>query len=243
MSLEGWKSVFEIGGVVLLFLTFAFGAGALWTARRVNDRQAAQLRQFDKDLTDAKTELGAQQERAATAELRLRQVENTAAGANERAALADQRAAEANQKAAEANEAAERERLARAKIEAVLADRTLSDDQMRQLIAKMAHFPGQEFGIIAYWDSNESAGIANRIAAALQHAQWKIDVPKQFTRLLGGVVGIIVWIHPEADRPAVEAASALVSTLQGDGLQVELRAHRGNPPKDNKISIDVGAKR
>jgi hypothetical protein len=53
MSLESWKSFFEIGGVVLLLLTFVFGAGALIATRRVNEIQAGQLREFDKELTAA----------------------------------------------------------------------------------------------------------------------------------------------------------------------------------------------
>src|SRR3977135_3757685 len=70
-SLETWKSFFEIGGVVLLFCTFAFGTGALYTATKLNESQTEQLRQFDSDLTAAKTELGKQQERAAKVELDL----------------------------------------------------------------------------------------------------------------------------------------------------------------------------
>jgi hypothetical protein len=50
MSLEGWKSLFEIGGVILLFLTFIFGAGVVITTNRINERQAERLRQFDKSL-------------------------------------------------------------------------------------------------------------------------------------------------------------------------------------------------
>src|SRR5439155_24847113 len=64
-SLEFWKNAFEIAGVFLLLLTFVAGAGVLWFGRQVNEIQAGQLRQFDKGLTDAKTELGKQQERAA----------------------------------------------------------------------------------------------------------------------------------------------------------------------------------
>jgi hypothetical protein len=71
MSLDAWKSFFDIGGVLLLALTFLFGAGALITSRKINDLQSAKLREFDKDLTDAKTELGKQQERAAKAEKQL----------------------------------------------------------------------------------------------------------------------------------------------------------------------------
>ena len=47
MSLESWKSFFETGGVILLFLTFVFGAGALITANRLNaikDKELAELK-------------------------------------------------------------------------------------------------------------------------------------------------------------------------------------------------------
>lgn len=60
--------MFDVGAVVLLFLTFAFGAGALITGRVIDRRKEAQIKQFDKDLTDAKIELGKQEERAANAE-------------------------------------------------------------------------------------------------------------------------------------------------------------------------------
>ncbi len=78
MSTEYWKTFFEVGGVILLFLTFVFGAGALFTSSRINKEQAAKLRQFDKDMTSAKTDLGnakaemaRQQTRAAIAERSL----------------------------------------------------------------------------------------------------------------------------------------------------------------------------
>ena len=73
--LEFWKNVFEVAGVVLLFLTFIAGSGALWFSRKVNAAQAEQLRLFDKGLTEAKTtqqrvetELAAQKELTASAE-------------------------------------------------------------------------------------------------------------------------------------------------------------------------------
>jgi hypothetical protein len=62
MSIEAWKSVFDWGAVGLILLTFAFGAGALITGNKINKLQESRLRQFDKDLTDAKTALGKQEE-------------------------------------------------------------------------------------------------------------------------------------------------------------------------------------
>ncbi len=68
MSVEALKSFFDWGAGILIFLTFAFGVGALITGNIINKRQENRLRQFDKDLTDAKIGLGRQQERAAILE-------------------------------------------------------------------------------------------------------------------------------------------------------------------------------
>jgi hypothetical protein len=53
MSVEAWKSIFDIGTVVLLFLTFAFGAGALITGNIINKEQDRQLGQFKVDIANA----------------------------------------------------------------------------------------------------------------------------------------------------------------------------------------------
>src|SRR5690348_5464939 len=76
MTAESWKTVFEIIGIVLLGLTFLDGGMVWFLSRRVNQQQATELRAFQHDLTEAKTELGQQQERAAEAEnstLKLKQ--------------------------------------------------------------------------------------------------------------------------------------------------------------------------
>jgi hypothetical protein len=57
MSVDALKGFFDIGALVLLFLTFAFGAGILITGNKINDRQAEQLRQFDKALKDKDLEI------------------------------------------------------------------------------------------------------------------------------------------------------------------------------------------
>ena len=99
MSVEALKSLFDIAAVILLGLTFLAGAGVLITGNIINKRQEGKLRQFDTDLTGAKTELANQQERAAKAEANI--------------AIAEQHSAEANAKAegfrldiAKSNEAA-----------------------------------------------------------------------------------------------------------------------------------------
>lgn len=67
MSVESWKAFFDVGTVVLLFLTFAFGFGVLFTGNIVNTRQAEEIRRQDlqiaqlqaiaapRDLTESQT--------------------------------------------------------------------------------------------------------------------------------------------------------------------------------------------
>lgn len=71
MTVEGLKTAFDWIAVILLFLTFAAGAGVLVTGNIINSRQEEKLRTFDSDLTNAKSSLAAQQQRAADAEGRL----------------------------------------------------------------------------------------------------------------------------------------------------------------------------
>jgi hypothetical protein len=82
-----------------------------------------------------------------------------AAKAEDDLADALKRAAEAQKEATDAN--------------VKLADRTLSDAQLVTIANTLNQFPGQEFEIVPYWDSKESAGIAQRINLALQMARWK----------------------------------------------------------------------
>lgn len=61
MSVESWKSIFDAVAVLAAAITFLAGLGALCTGNILNKRQAAQIRQFDSELTDAKTDLVKQQ--------------------------------------------------------------------------------------------------------------------------------------------------------------------------------------
>jgi hypothetical protein len=71
MSSEAWKHLFEIIAIVLLGMTFVDGFMVWYFDGKVNAEQASQLKAFDKELTDAKTKLGEQQQRAAEAEKQL----------------------------------------------------------------------------------------------------------------------------------------------------------------------------
>lgn len=67
MSVENWKAVFDAIGVLAVVLALIAGVGVLRCGNIINERQSAQLRIFDKALTDAKILL--EQERIRRLEL------------------------------------------------------------------------------------------------------------------------------------------------------------------------------
>ena len=128
MSLEGWKAFFEIGGVVLLLLTFAFGAGALIVNNRLNAIQAKELGEF-------KIKFEAEQQKTATAQKEAAEAKQIAGGFERDIAAAKQGVAEANAKAegfrlgiAKANERA-------AKLEGDAAAARLETEKLKQVVA------------------------------------------------------------------------------------------------------------
>jgi hypothetical protein len=165
------------------------------------------------------------------------------AEASERVANAQRDAAEANARAAEANQKAEEDRVARLKIEQRFADRTLTNEQIAAIAAKLRPFVPQAYEITPYWDMKESMSITNRIYQALVLAGWTQNEPQKGRAMLGGVVGVLVYIHPAAGSKTKDAANSLVSALNADDISSELKQENptNNPPND-VLGINVGAK-
>ena len=140
------------------------------------------------------------------------------------------------------DEYAKGERLARKKIEERLADRSLTDAQVRVIADKLKLFSGQEFGITTYWDLKEPLSMANRIYGALNLAGWKYLKPESATFLLGGVAGVLVYVHPAADELTKKAAASLVSALTKEGITLELREQNDPKNPNNRLYFNVGTK-
>ena len=161
MSLEWWKAFFEIGGVVLLLLTFAFAGGALIVNNRLNTIQAAQLRQFDKNLTDAKTELGKQQERAANADSRVAGLEQDVAAAKTEMAKQQARAATAERELLELKER--------------LAHRRISEADHDKFVATLLPFAKSRVEIERLGDA-EASRFADDLLSVFRDAKWNVTV-------------------------------------------------------------------
>jgi hypothetical protein len=178
MSLEGWKAFFEIGGVILLLLTFTFGAGALIVNDRLNAIQA-------EELADFKIKFEGEQQKTALAQKEAAEAKQLAGGFERDISLANQRAAEAqetakgferdiavtNEKAAEAGKQAEAERLERVRLEAKLLPRRLTGAQIEQLGKRLKLAVGQQSAgivIISAMADGESSDLADDFDSAFK---------------------------------------------------------------------------
>jgi hypothetical protein len=237
MPLEWWKTFFEAGGVILLFLTLVFGAAALLTARRINQGQARRLRDFDKELVDAKAELARQQERAANAE-------RDAAEAKKAAEIFGLQIATANAQAAEADQKAEEEHLARVRIEEKLTGWKLDAPAQARLVDKLKLFQNTPFDLRA---NPVEASFMEVLDAVLHSAGWTRQIPTGDNILLDGKArityasGVTVEIAAYRLGDLGPAAEALVTGLNAEGIparnQVALQE-----PDPSAIHVIIGDK-
>ncbi len=180
MSLEGWKAFFEIGGVVLLLLTFAFGAGALIVNNRLNAIQAKELGDFKIKFEEEQQKTALAQKEAAEAKQIASGFERDISTANQRAAEANAKAegfrldiAKANERAAEAERIAEEEGLARIKIEERLASRRIGQKQHAELVAALRPYRGAVVEVTKLGDF-EAGQFADDILSVLAEAEWNV---------------------------------------------------------------------
>jgi hypothetical protein len=250
MSAELWKSVFDWATVVLIALTVFSGAGALITGGIISRRQDERLRQFDKDLTGARTELGKQQERAANADARVASLEQAAA------------VAKATQQRVETELEAQKERTAKAQkdaSDAALAlarfkePRTIRPERQEGFIAALKPFARQKFALAVFPDP-EPLALARTLDSLAKSAAWQ-RVPAQIQRAGGVLVevdgesaasifdsGVAAYIAPD-DNESIAAQHAFCVALASAGIPCE--THRtpqlaGKTPR--AISISVGKK-
>lgn len=239
MPLESWKQLFEIGGVILLFLTFVFGAGALYTATRLNTLQEAQLRQFDKDLTGAKTALAAQQERAAVADGKVAILEKNASDAK-----AAQQRVEIDLANAQAK--LEAERITRLGLQRSVLHRMIGStavgtasnfDSLKPFkgtLIVFEHSPEREPAMF----SGNLAPFAINSGWAMLDKWWSVPAKRELPD--GVTVESYVGPHGETDSSS-DAADAFATFLRNNGIDGVRRsaASRGELPP-NAVRVLIG---
>ncbi|MFZ0684334.1 MAG: hypothetical protein WAM89_02225 [Terriglobales bacterium] len=240
-------------GLSILFGVLVLGGvvGEYQFGKRIS-QLAEQLQQIaDAEVAAARRDAELARKQSADTNERAAQIEQHAAEENSRSAKALVAAENARKKAegfnlqiAQANERAAEAERETARLKAALADRQLTDAQVKSIGNKLRPYSGQEWEVTTYRDNKESVGITERIYQSLQMAGWKFLPMTTWRGLMGGLVGIKVDVHPDADEPTQRAADALVAALQAEGLECrkEVQSPKNNP-KHNTLSLGVGARR
>jgi hypothetical protein len=141
--------------------------------------------------------------------------------------------AEANARAAEAQLALERYK----------APRELTGDQQARIITALRKFAGQEYGITTFWDLKEPLAFAESLNKLFQIAGWKFFSDGKRGFILGGLSGVQISMHPDADTPVKEAVAALTGILKAEELEPTIKLQNPqNNPKHNRIFLNVGTK-
>ena len=163
-----------------------------------------------------------------------KETESKIAKSNAQAETARLESAKANARAAEANLA----------LEKFKAPRSIDQHGPQLIISKLSNFSEQEYKITTFWDLKEAFEFSNQLNHALQKAGWKyVPHGEGGAFLLGGISGIQVWTHPNADQHVRDAADALVSTLKELEKNPTLKIQNATTPNDNIIRLNIGTKR
>jgi hypothetical protein len=116
------------------------------------------------------------------------------------------------------------------------------DEEVAQISASVKPFAPQQFEVTAYWDDKECMAIANRIYAALTLGGWEYLQPERGEMMLGGVIGVLVYVNPKADDKTKNASNTLSAALNEKHLDAELR-EQNDPTPNNKIHLNIGTNR
>jgi len=148
--------------------------------------------------------------------------------------------------AADANEKAERERLARVKIEARIAPRLLTQAQQNELTAILSGLPKQHGFVIASPSTPESEWFARILTAPLTAAGWKMEIlPGTATATVLQPTGVVVQyaIDPRApfleDSKESKAARRLADALKAIGIGATAVPGLMSAPQTIQITISA----
>jgi len=192
-SVDWWNTV-----MILALVFAAIAAIAVVVTTRIVITRAKQLSDVQDKLIRAKD---------AQLAIDLREKDKKIADAVERSA-------EANVRAAEANEKAEKERLARVKIEEKLAPRSLTPDQIAGLSKKLKPYAGISIDILQLGETPEITNFRSLIESPLRMAGLRVLT----STASGSFVGLSVGVVVDANDSEKIAAAALLSAFNMEGI-------------------------
>jgi hypothetical protein len=124
-------------------------------------------------------------------------------------------------------------------LESRLVARSLSYDQLKNILSRIKPFAHQQFAVITYPDNPEAYQLAVQIYETVNGAGWAY---KPYPGVLVGVTTGVVVLFDNRVPKIEQAADALVKALNAEGVVSAI--HKGNPPPSEainpRISIEVG---
>lgn len=225
MPLEDWNTILQFASAVLLGLTFAVGAGAIFTGYLIGKQQEEHIAATGRDAAEA---------------------HKKAAEAGEGTAKALAEAATANARAAEANRIAEGERLARIKIEERLAWRLLNPEQQSRIASKLSGFKGNRVDVGASPVTVEAGRFAKQIQEVLARAGWTSDLTKGPMDLVASGIVVRTTTDPRGVMIGLAVVDALNAEHFSAGFQADLPGAvpqtKPDDPYLTRVLIVVGSK-
>ena len=213
---------------MLLFLTFAAGAGVLITGNIISKRQEEKLRTFDSDLTGAKSSLAIQQERAANADERASRIEagNLQLRTDLENATTESRSKQTELEMEQRKTAEAQERAAVAQLElkkyfnfiaTAQGPRSTPSDLFVSILRKA---PPGKIEVMYLGGVPETFLFANSILGLLRQAGWQAASEPSATASMVGIGGgtglteiIVVMKHPERSETPSTSEGALWAAL------------------------------
>lgn len=222
MMLDSWNSLFQTLSVVLLFLTFAVGAGAVITSRRIAMREQSRLASAERGTAEAN-------KKAAEAAEGTARAAADAAAANERTVKLELETAQQRERAARA----ERELL---ELQERVKPRRLTDAGRVALVAALKQAnPKGLVTVNCVLGDGEGFAFATQLDDALKAAGWPTTGVNQ--GVYGGganPIGFGIVVHSAATAPPHAAALQQAFTTAGFPLA---DAEQAAIPKDNVVLL------
>ena len=262
---DKWKKrvrLFEMLVIIGVAGELIADGGVFLFSRHLQTISEAEYSGLNKQAADAYKQAEVARKEADSFELDIAKAKKQAADALARAAKAEETlgearrdAAMANERAAKSNEIAEGERLARLRLEARLAPRSLSPAQQRDLGEKLKLFKGSAVDIFVYGETPEILNITTSIESVLQSES--VGWNAKFWVVTGGgaVTGILVLTRSGSDAPTLQAARSLLAGLNSEGIsaspwkpftEADTPGMLSGPPWDNNkmapIRMLIGTK-
>jgi hypothetical protein len=155
-----------------------------------------------------------------------------AGDANKAAGGAIREAAQLRKDAEGLKKQAEDERMARIQLAASISWRTPDRALVPQLALTLQRFANQRYAFIVDPGDPEKMNVIGWIGLLLGTASWRIETARSMSELTLQATNLVLWVGPTAPDGVLEAARAMVPTMERGGLPAVVLQTAWGPQPD-----------